>query len=63
MGDNMAIKAVQLTAKFFYLIFKAIWYVLSFGFRMYKQHRDKKEEALRQQTRLAQNNLQNSSSN
>lgn len=53
MNDNMAIKAVQLTFKFFLLIFKSLWYVLNFGFRTYKQNQKKKEKELQVENREA----------
>ena len=37
-------------------IFKGVWNVLTFGFRAYKGHRDKKDAEMREQLRQVQAN-------
>lgn len=37
-------------------LFKGVWNVLTFGFRTYKNHRDKKDAEMREQLRQVQAN-------
>ena len=50
MSENIGVATGKIMLKIVIALFKGVWNVLTFGFRAYKGHRDKKDELSKQET-------------
>ena len=56
MSENIGVATGKIMLKIVIALFKGVWNVLTFGFRAYKDHRDKKDAEMREQLRQVQAN-------
>ena len=56
MSENAGVATGKIMLKIVVALFKGVWNVLTFGFRTYKNHRDKKDAEMREQLRHVQAN-------
>lgn len=51
MSENIGVATGKIMLKIVIALFKGVWNVLTFGFKAYKGHRDKKDAEMREQLR------------
>ena len=56
MSENIGVATGKIMLKIVIALVKGVWNVLTFGFRAYKGHRDKKDAEMREQLRQVQAN-------
>ena len=56
MSENIGVATGKIMLKIVIALFKGVWNVLTFGFRAYKGHRDKKDAEMREQLKQVQAN-------
>jgi len=55
MSENIGVATAKIMLKIIVALFKGVWNVLTFGFRAYKNHRDKKDTEMREQLQVQAN--------